>query len=131
MHTWPRSLLGFQICNGGLHGYDSISFINLLNDFKSFFLQKHEHFIRKLTHLLVVFNQELRSFGVICPILEPGFYRTPLIDDAVMMNNIENAWKNASEEIRQQYGEEYKEECKINLLYVDLLLKYMQTRSVG
>lgn len=54
-------------------------------------------------------RQELRIFGVDCSILEPGIFKTDLIDKDAMKRRVEHVWNRMSDEQRQEYGEEYKE----------------------
>ena len=57
-------------------------------------------------------RQVLRPFGVICPILEPGFYKTSMTEDEVHMKRIENTWSKTNEDTKLQYGEAFKEACQ-------------------
>uniref|UniRef100_F1L5G9 17-beta-hydroxysteroid dehydrogenase type 6 n=1 Tax=Ascaris suum TaxID=6253 RepID=F1L5G9_ASCSU len=53
-------------------------------------------------------RQELKPFGVTCCILEPGVFKTTLIDRVEMKQRIERVWEKLTDEQRQDYGEDFK-----------------------
>uniref|UniRef100_F1LE89 Short-chain dehydrogenase/reductase family 9C member 7 n=1 Tax=Ascaris suum TaxID=6253 RepID=F1LE89_ASCSU len=53
-------------------------------------------------------RQELKPFGVTCCILEPGGFKTTLIDRVEMKQRIERVWEKLTDEQRQDYGEDFK-----------------------
>lgn len=58
------------------------------------------------------FRQELRPFGIECSILEPGTFRTNLIDFDAMKERVEDVWLKLNDESRAEYGEDFKNNCK-------------------
>lgn len=57
-------------------------------------------------------RNELRPWGITCHILEPGAFMTHLINLPDMQKRMDVTWKNLSEEIREEYGETYKNDCR-------------------
>ncbi|KAK6048564.1 oxidoreductase, short chain dehydrogenase/reductase family protein [Cooperia oncophora] len=53
-------------------------------------------------------RQELHVNGVKVSILEPGVFRTPLLDEQAMVNRIESVWSKLDDETKEEYGEYYK-----------------------
>ncbi|KAK0426428.1 hypothetical protein QR680_009704 [Steinernema hermaphroditum] len=53
-------------------------------------------------------RQELRPFGVTCCILEPGAFKTNLLDQRAMEKRVDNAWNRLDDEQKKEYGSEYK-----------------------
>ncbi|KAL6743475.1 hypothetical protein Aduo_016510 [Ancylostoma duodenale] len=53
-------------------------------------------------------RQELHEMGVKVSILEPGIFRTALIDEQAMLNRVESVWSKLDDETKEDYGEEYK-----------------------
>jgi retinol dehydrogenase-16 len=62
---------------------------------------------------------------VTCCILEPGVFKTALIDENAENARVEKAWKRMSQSVRDEYGEEFKEICKqhINEYVIICLVK--------
>ncbi|EPB78009.1 oxidoreductase, short chain dehydrogenase/reductase family protein [Ancylostoma ceylanicum] len=54
-------------------------------------------------------RQELHEMGVKVAILEPGIFRTALIDEQAMLNRVEAVWSKVDDETKEDYGEEYKD----------------------
>ncbi|KAH7722563.1 CBN-DHS-20 protein [Aphelenchoides avenae] len=54
-------------------------------------------------------RREYRPFGIRCSILAPGSFRTGLISHDFVKNSVEGAWSKLSHEVREEYGEQYKE----------------------
>uniref|UniRef100_A0A914S2Z6 Uncharacterized protein n=1 Tax=Parascaris equorum TaxID=6256 RepID=A0A914S2Z6_PAREQ len=67
----------------------------------------------KVTSLAPI--QELKPFGVTCCILEPGVFKTTLIDRVEMKQRIERVWEKLTDEQRQDYGEDFKNFCEDSL----------------
>ncbi|KAG8542882.1 hypothetical protein GDO81_005675 [Engystomops pustulosus] len=61
-------------------------------------------------------RREIRRFGVKVSIIEPGYFKTPIIKPESVVTQIRAIWEKASEEIRNTYGQQYFE-------------KYCQTMS--
>ena len=61
-----------------------------------------------------LYRQELKPYGIKCSLLEPGIFKTPLLDKKAQENRVNYVWNNLSNEIREEYGEEYKEGCKFS-----------------
>ncbi|KJH53747.1 oxidoreductase, short chain dehydrogenase/reductase family protein [Dictyocaulus viviparus] len=53
-------------------------------------------------------RQELYDIGVKVSILEPGIFRTALLDEQAMLNRVESVWSKLDEETKEEYGEEFK-----------------------
>ncbi|RCN49244.1 oxidoreductase, short chain dehydrogenase/reductase family protein [Ancylostoma caninum] len=54
-------------------------------------------------------RQELHEMGVKVSILEPGIFRTALIDEQAMLNRVESVWSKLDDETKEEYGEEFKD----------------------
>ncbi|KJE94632.1 short chain dehydrogenase [Capsaspora owczarzaki ATCC 30864] len=54
-----------------------------------------------------VLRQEMAVFGVKVSIIEPGFFRTPLIDQARVNAALERNWESANDEVKEAYGSEF------------------------
>ncbi|KAF8368652.1 dhs-2 [Pristionchus pacificus] len=59
-----------------------------------------------------VIRQELRYFDVSVHILEPGFFRTPLIDEKIVQARLDEMWKTVPEPIKEEYGEKFFKESR-------------------
>ncbi|CAA98465.3 Retinol dehydrogenase 7 [Caenorhabditis elegans] len=53
-------------------------------------------------------RQELYNFGVKVSILEPGIFRTPLLDEQAMLKRVDHVWTQIDDETRTEYGETFK-----------------------
>ncbi|KAH7725225.1 CRE-DHS-2 protein [Aphelenchoides avenae] len=54
-----------------------------------------------------VIRQELSDYGVSVSILEPGFFKTPLLNAPRMVEMVERVWQRAPKEVQEEYGDEY------------------------
>ncbi|CAJ0953106.1 unnamed protein product, partial [Mesorhabditis belari] len=54
-------------------------------------------------------RQELYPWGVKCSILEPGAFKTPLLDHQMHKNRVNKAWSQVDDETKAEYGEKYKD----------------------
>ncbi|VDO63153.1 unnamed protein product, partial [Heligmosomoides polygyrus] len=54
-------------------------------------------------------RQEYYGAGVKVSILEPGIFRTPLIDEEAMLRRVEDVWSRVDDETKEEYGEDYKD----------------------
>ncbi|XP_062453360.1 17-beta-hydroxysteroid dehydrogenase type 6-like [Rhea pennata] len=52
-------------------------------------------------------RRELRDFGVRVSIIEPGCFRTPIVDSEAARDSVVHAWSRCSDEVRQAYGQSY------------------------
>jgi len=52
---------------------------------------------------------ELNVFGIKCCILEPGAFRTNLLDAEQMRDRVNSVWNKLSTEMKAEYGNEYKD----------------------
>ncbi|XP_025975043.1 retinol dehydrogenase 7-like [Dromaius novaehollandiae] len=52
-------------------------------------------------------RRELRDFGVRVSIIEPGCFRTPIVDSEAARDSVARAWSLCSDEVRQAYGHHY------------------------
>uniref|UniRef100_A0A914RC15 HMG box domain-containing protein n=1 Tax=Parascaris equorum TaxID=6256 RepID=A0A914RC15_PAREQ len=55
---------------------------------------------------------ELKPFGVTCCILEPGIFKTTLVNRDAMKKRIDGAWNKLTEKQREDYGVAFKDSCK-------------------
>uniref|UniRef100_A0A915Q3J7 Uncharacterized protein n=1 Tax=Setaria digitata TaxID=48799 RepID=A0A915Q3J7_9BILA len=53
-----------------------------------------------------ILRQELRAFGIHCSILEPGRFKTTLMDKQAMANRINSAWNRLDDAQKTEYGGE-------------------------
>ncbi|KHN76528.1 Short-chain dehydrogenase/reductase family 9C member 7 [Toxocara canis] len=53
-------------------------------------------------------RQELKPFGVTCCIVEPGVFKTTIVDRMVMKQRIEGLWEKLTDEQKNEYGEDFK-----------------------
>lgn len=53
-------------------------------------------------------RQELFHFDVKVSILEPGMFKTPLLDEKAMIDRVEGAWAKLPEDTKEEYGEKFK-----------------------
>ncbi|KAL3072110.1 hypothetical protein niasHS_016285 [Heterodera schachtii] len=51
---------------------------------------------------------ELQCWGIGCSILEPGMFRTKLINADAMTARVDRAWQKMKPEIKEEYGENFK-----------------------
>ena len=51
-------------------------------------------------------------FDVKVSILEPGMFKTPLLDEKAMIDRVEGAWAKLPEDTKEEYGEKFKNYCK-------------------
>uniref|UniRef100_A0A914D703 17-beta-hydroxysteroid dehydrogenase type 6 n=1 Tax=Acrobeloides nanus TaxID=290746 RepID=A0A914D703_9BILA len=65
-------------------------------------------------------RQELKAYGIKCSILEPGIFKTPLINKQAMEARVKHVWANVSDEMKEEYGEGYKDDCKKYLFCVQI-----------
>ncbi|CAI5452301.1 unnamed protein product [Caenorhabditis angaria] len=53
-------------------------------------------------------RQELYNFNVKVSIVEPGIFRTPLLDKTAMLKRVDHVWSNVDSETKVEYGEKFK-----------------------
>lgn len=51
------------------------------------------------------------DFGIGCAIFEPGIFKTKLLDREAKNKRVHFVWNKMSENLRREYGEEYKQKC--------------------
>ncbi len=51
----------------------------------------------------------MRPFGVSVSILEPGFFRTAILDQAKVSAMMDRVWENTSEATKAEYGQGFYE----------------------
>ena len=66
---------------------------------------------------------EQSVFGITVSIIEPGFFKTPMIDPDRIIKSAEFMWNRASEETRKEYGDELFGEAK------KVMVKHLVYRS--
>ncbi len=55
----------------------------------------------------------MKPYGVTVHILEPGYFRTEVTNkDGNIFPRMDKAWNRMTPEEREEYGEEYYQECK-------------------
>lgn len=59
-----------------------------------------------------ILRREMRKFGVKVLILEPSFYKTPLLTPKPLLEQIEKMYAERPEREKQFYGPEYVDFCK-------------------
>ncbi|GMR45021.1 hypothetical protein PMAYCL1PPCAC_15216, partial [Pristionchus mayeri] len=55
---------------------------------------------------------EMRQFGVSVHILEPGAFKTELLNEDALNARVDKIWSELSEDVRREYGETYKNNFK-------------------
>lgn len=55
---------------------------------------------------------ELRPFGVSVSLVEPGIYRTPLLNGRAQRDRVRAAFERLPPAVRADYGEQYLEKCE-------------------
>ncbi|XP_059166193.1 17-beta-hydroxysteroid dehydrogenase type 6-like [Physella acuta] len=58
-----------------------------------------------------VIRREVSDFGVDVIAIEPGFFRTTILDESRFFASIKDSHEKAPEEVRQAYGATYVEDC--------------------
>lgn len=58
---------------------------------------------------LVFYRLELYPFGIECCILEPGVFRTTMMNAEAMRLRVNSVFDEQSDEIKEEYGIEYKD----------------------
>uniref|UniRef100_A0A0M3J6W4 17-beta-hydroxysteroid dehydrogenase type 6 n=1 Tax=Anisakis simplex TaxID=6269 RepID=A0A0M3J6W4_ANISI len=53
-------------------------------------------------------RQEVQPWGVTVSIVEPGVFKTPIVDRSGMKNRIEGVWSKMTDEQKAEYGEDFK-----------------------
>lgn len=56
---------------------------------------------------------EMRPFGVSVHILEPGAFKTELLSEQAQHARVNKIWENLSTDVKNEYGEEFKENFKV------------------
>jgi short-subunit dehydrogenase len=59
-----------------------------------------------------ILRHEMRQFGVKVIILEPSFYKTPLMDLKPLNDKIDKMYAECHPDEKQFYGKEYVDFCK-------------------
>ncbi|GMR60718.1 hypothetical protein PMAYCL1PPCAC_30914, partial [Pristionchus mayeri] len=54
-----------------------------------------------------VIRQELSFFDVSVHIIEPGFFKTPMIDAKIVQERLDTMWKDAPLTVKEEYGEKF------------------------
>ncbi|CAD5232543.1 unnamed protein product [Bursaphelenchus xylophilus] len=62
-----------------------------------------------LNHFAEAANVENRVFGVYFGIIEPGIFKTTLLDNEAKRKRVNSVWETLDPSIKEVYGEEYKE----------------------
>lgn len=75
-------------------------------------LKQYRIFSKLIYALTICFSVELYDFGIICGIFEPGVFKTNLLNKEAKNKRVNFVWNKMSQELRDEYGEAYKEKCK-------------------
>ncbi|KAH7722693.1 DHS-16 protein [Aphelenchoides avenae] len=62
-------------------------------------------------------RREYRPFGIRCSILEPGAFKSGICTPNLLANGIENHWNRLSDEVKEEYGEEFKDKREFEQRY--------------
>ncbi|KAL8163993.1 UNVERIFIED_CONTAM: hypothetical protein K2H54_043226 [Gekko kuhli] len=57
-------------------------------------------------------RHESASFGLKVSIIEPGIFRTAIIDENALNNNFKSLWEELPDETKRAYGESFLEQCE-------------------
>ena len=55
---------------------------------------------------------ELQPFGISVHLIEPGMYKTQILNPQIVTKGVRKIWDEQSVETKEEYGEEYVDECK-------------------
>lgn len=66
---------------------------------------------------------ELKPFGVTAHVLEPGAFKTQLLDKEPMLRRIDTIWNKLPQTVKDEYGEEFRQNCRLfkRIVYLDLV----------
>jgi len=55
---------------------------------------------------------ELKPFGITVHLIEPGMYKTKILNPQIVTEGVRKIWEEQSSETKEEYGQEYVDECK-------------------
>lgn len=55
---------------------------------------------------------EMKPFGITCCLVEPGMFKTDILNTSAIRKQMNNRWKNQSDEVKKEYGESFVNLCK-------------------
>ena len=58
------------------------------------------------------FRHDLKPFGISVHIIEPGLHKTNVGDPQILMQSINRSWNQLSPAMREEYGQEFYDNCK-------------------
>ncbi len=61
-------------------------------------------------------RRELKVFGVSVHIIEPGLHKTEIANLQAVIDSYTSAYEALPEHVKEEYGREYLETCKIHVL---------------
>lgn len=76
------------------------------------------------------FALENKSFGIKIGIIEPGIFKTSLIDDEAKRKRVNGVWDKLEGKVKEVYGDEFKEGCKYSWfldhkhVYISVLVEW-------
>ena len=68
--------------------------------------------LRMWTARVFDFSRSLRVFGCKVAIVEPGAFRTPIMNAENIRRCVDQGWSHASDESKEQFGEDYYNFCE-------------------
>lgn len=59
----------------------------------------------------VLFSYDVEPYNVTVHVIEPGLFKTPMVNTELERQRIRDEFRNTSDEIQKCYGEEYLNKC--------------------
>lgn len=60
----------------------------------------------------------MKPFGISVHLIEPGMYKTDILNPKTITNGLKKNWDDTDEEMKKEYGEPYFNECKCSSLSI-------------
>ena len=65
------------------------------------------------------FRREVYRSGVTVHIIEPGYFRTSIVDEQTVGDNLDRKFRAAPRDIQTYYGTDYLKQCMLLLVIVN------------